>query len=50
MPLVRITGWQRGLRPNLPPAPLATLLVKEIGMNECAQREIKLALARAKAG
>lgn len=24
MPLVRITCWQRGLRPGLPPAPLWT--------------------------
>jgi hypothetical protein len=33
MPLVRITGWQRGLRPSLPPAPLLALFVKEIGMD-----------------
>ena len=33
MPLVRITGWQPGSRPTLPPAPLATLLVKATEMD-----------------
>ena len=33
MPLVRITGWQRGLRPSLPPTSLTTLFIKEIGMD-----------------
>lgn len=33
MPLVRISGWQRGSRPDLRPAPLSALFVREIGMD-----------------
>ena len=33
MPLVRITGWQRSLCPDLPPRSLPALFVKETGMD-----------------
>src|SRR5438034_6400794 len=33
MPLVRLTGWQHDLRPNIPTAPLIALLIEEAGMD-----------------
>lgn len=33
MPLVRVTGWQHGSSPSIPPASLATLLIKEADMD-----------------